>query len=41
MVMGPSTQTQTPAPGLACTLRVCPSGLGRADGGVGSLGWAG
>ena len=32
MVMGPSTQTLTPVPGLACTPRVRPSGLGRAGG---------
>lgn len=35
MVMGPSTQTLTLAPGLACTPQVRPSGLGRAGGGAG------
>lgn len=38
MVMGLSTQTQTLAPGLACTPQVCPSGMGRAGRGVGLWG---
>lgn len=40
---GPSTQTLTPVPGLACILRVRLSGLGRASRGAGpgGVGWMG